>query len=204
MLQLIPRDKHFFAMFAELAKRLTAASRLLGQLFEEPHNLDHYVGAIKKQEHEADAITHDIIQRINQSLVTPIDREDIYLLASSLDNVIDLLDGTARRVAMFHIRETREPARRLTQVLIRAAGCIEAAVLQVKNPQTVSERARDIKRCEEEGDAIYHEAIGGLFAGSPDPLDVIKWKELYDTLEGAIDECEDVANVLETISIKHA
>ncbi len=204
MVRLIPRDRQFFAMFAEPAKRLTASAQLLAQLFAEPQRLDYYAAAIKEKEHEADSLTHDVIDRINKSLVTPFDREDIYLLASRLDNVIDLLDGTARRVTMFRITETREPAQRLTQVLVRAADCIEAAVADVKRPQIVGERAREIKRLEEEGDAIYHEAVGGLFAGTPDPLEVIKWKELYDTLESAIDGCEDVANVLESISIKHA
>jgi uncharacterized protein Yka (UPF0111/DUF47 family) len=126
------------------------------------------------------------------------------MLASRLDDVIDQLDGTARRAAMFHITEVKEPAKRMCAVLIRAAESIESAVKEMKKPKIVAQRSREIKLMEEEGDAIYHEAVGLLFKGTPNPLDVIKWKELYDTLEGAIDQCEDVANVLESISIKNS
>jgi uncharacterized protein Yka (UPF0111/DUF47 family) len=202
--RLIPRDTAFFAMFEQLAKRLTAAASLLSQLFADPKRLDHFAGSIKGVEHEADTITHDIISRIDKSFVTPIDREDIHLLASRLDNVIDLIDGTARRAVMFHITQVHESAKRLCNVLERAANYIEAAVPRMKDTQFVVEQARQVKLREEEGDAVYHEAVGELFRGTPDPLEVIKWKELYDTLERALDQCEDVANVLESIALKHA
>jgi hypothetical protein len=105
---------------------------------------------------------------------------------------------------MFRITETREPALQLTDVLVRAARCIEEAVRDIKKPQAVAEYGRKIKRLEEEGDAIYHQAVGDLFDGTPDPLQIIKWKELYDKLEEAMDECEDVSNVLESISLKNS
>lgn len=203
-MRLIPRDEQFFDLFSELAQRLAGSARLLERLFAEPDRLDDHVTAIKELEHQADNLTHDVIDRIDRSFVTPIDREDIHLLASRLDDVIDLLDGTARRAQMFHITEVREPARQLTGVLVRAADCIVVAVGGMKKPKLVQERARDLKRMEEEGDAIYHAAIGSLFEGTPDPLDVIRWKDLYDKLEDALDQCEDVANVLESISIKNS
>ena len=203
-MRLIPRDEKFFELFNELAGRLTKCARLLNELFTSPHRLDELCQAIKTIEHEADQLTYKVIARIDTSFVTPLDREDIYMLASRLDDVIDLLDGTARRVAMFHITEFREPAKRLSSVLTRAAEIIEAAVRDMKKPKVVAQHSRTIKQLEEEGDAIYNEAVGGLFIGTPDPIDVIKWKELYDTLEGAIDQCEDVANVLESISIKNS
>ena len=203
-MRLLPRDEQFYDLFNELAKRLTASSQLLRRLFAEPQRLEQYVSEIKKVEHEADSLTHEVSLRINKSFVTPFDREDIYMLASRLDEVIDLLDGTARRAAMFHITEAKESARRLCDVLIRAADSIESAVMNVKNSKIVAQRSRDIKEREEEGDVIYHEAVGALFEGKPDPIEVIKWKELYDTIERALDQCEDVANVLESISLKHA
>jgi uncharacterized protein len=202
-LRLIPRDEAFFEMFEQLAKRITTASRLLKQLFADPAHLEQHVAAIKAVEHEADELTHAIILRIDKSFVTPIDREDIHLLASELDDVVDLMDGTARRAEMFHITEVRESARTLCDVLIRATDHIEAAVAQMKDSRIVVARGRDIKLREEEGDQIYHQAIGDLFAGTPDPIEVIKWKELFDTLERALDQCEDVANVLESIALKH-
>ena len=201
---LIPRDEKFFDLFEALARRLCECADLVHRMFSDPHSLDQHVAAIKELEHQADQLTHDVIDRIDRSFVTPIDREDIHLLASRLDDVIDLLDGTARRAQMFHIRETREPAIRLSQVLQQAGAAIEAAVKDMKRPKVVAERARELKRLEEEGDAIYHAAVGDLFRGTPDPLDVIKWKDVYERLEDALDQCEDVANVLESISIKNS
>jgi predicted phosphate transport protein (TIGR00153 family) len=202
--RLIPRDDEFFNMFAELANRLTASAKLLHQLFSDPARIDEFVAAIKKVEHEADNLTHEVIARINKTFVTPIDREDIHLLTSRLDDVIDLIDGIARRAAMFHIKETKPPAIRLAEVLLKAADAIEAAVGSMKKPAVVAELSAELKRLEEEGDAIYHQSVGELFLGTPDPIEVIKWKELYDTLEDAIDHSEDVANVLESISLKNA
>ena len=203
-MRLIPRDEGFFVLFNELAKRLKEAARLLTKLFAEPDRLEHYVAAIKTVEHEADVLTHDVRARIDRSFVTPIDREDIHLLATELDDVIDLIDGTARRVLMFHINETREPARRLAETIAKAADRIEAGVAAIKQPAVVAACSRDIKKLEEEGDAIYQEAVGGLFAGTPDALEVIKWKELYDTLERTVDQCQGVGHVLESISLKNS
>jgi hypothetical protein len=201
--RIIPRDQQFFEMFADLSRRVSASARLLERLFAEPHNFQKHVVAIKDLEHEADVITHSVIERIHKVFVTPIDREDIHLLVQELDDVIDLIDSCARRADMFKIREARDGGLRLAEVLVRATEAIEWAVTSMKQPKIVEARSREIKRLEEEGDALYNAAVGELFAGTPDPLEVIKWKELYDTMERALDQCEDVANVLESISIKH-
>lgn len=202
-MRLIPRDEQFFRMFAEISRLLRESASKLCLLFAEPARTAEHVAAIKDLEHQADNLTHDILVRIDRTFVTPIDREDIHLLASRLDDVIDLLDGTARRAQMFHITETREPAQRLAGVLERAAAAIEAGVAVIQKPRELVQHTRDLKRLEEEGDTIYHEAVGQLFAGTPDPIEVIKWKELYDKLEDAIDQCDDVANVLESIALKN-
>ena len=202
-MRLIPRDEVFFSMFASLASRATASARLLAELFANPHRMAELVTAIKQIEHEADTITHDVIARINRTFVTPIDREDIHLLASRLDDVIDQIDGTARRALMFRINEVREPAMRMTAVLIKSGEAIEGAVTHVKKPTIVVQQSVKVKQLEEEGDALYHAAVGGLFEGTPDPIQVIKWKELYDTIERALDRCEDVANTLESIALKN-
>ena len=203
-MRLIPRDEHFYDMFSQVAKRLSSSATLLGQLFAEPQNRDRLVGEIKAVEHEADNLTHDVIARLNKSFITPMDREDIYELATQLDNVIDLVDGTARRVVMFRITDSRESARRLSQVLVRAARALEQATCNIKDMKTVIGRGREVKLLEEEGDAIYHEAVGELFSGGHDAIEVMKWKEVYDTLERALDKCEDVANVLEGIALKNS
>jgi len=191
-------------MFSDLAKHATTSATLLHDLFTDPAHLERYAAEIKEVEHRADNITRDVISRIDKSFVTPIDREDIHLLVSQLDNVVDLIDGTARRAAMFHITEVKEPAKLLCDVLLEATRSIESAVMNMRDSKQVVMRGREIKLKEEEGDALYHQAVGSLFAGHPDPLEVIKWKELYDTLERALDQCEDVANVLESIALKHA
>ncbi|HUP89031.1 MAG TPA: DUF47 family protein [Longimicrobiales bacterium] len=202
--RLIPKDQQFFELFADLARRITASARLLDKLLAEPHNLQQHAAAIKDLEHEADHITHSVIDRIHKVFVTPIDREDIHLLAQNLDEVIDLIDGCARRAQMFHIREVHENARKLSAVIVRATESIEWAVTSMKSQKIVETRSREIKRLEEEGDAIYTDAVGELFSGKLEALEVIKWKELYDTMERTLDQCEDVANVLESITIKHA
>jgi predicted phosphate transport protein (TIGR00153 family) len=193
-------------MFNELASRLTRSAELLMELFSAPDQISRLVTEIKTLEHEADLLTHEIIVRIDRSFVTPIDREDIHRLANVLDNSIDLIDGTARRVEMFNVTESHAPAREQCRVLLQAAREIEEAVKALKKPKVVSAQLSKIKLLEEEGDAIYHEAMGAMFRGDtpPDPIEVIKWKELYDTLEGALDECEDVGNVLESISLKNS
>jgi predicted phosphate transport protein (TIGR00153 family) len=202
--RLIPKDEGFFELFDGLADRMTRSSELLLALFSEPDRLDQYAREIKELEHQADDITHEIMMRIDRSFVTPLDREDIHMLATRLDNVVDLMDGTARRAQMFHLADRREPAKDLTKVLVEATKAIALAVKSIKDSQKVQLVGRDVKRLEEEGDAVYSAAVGALFEGTPNALDVIKWKELYDNLEHAIDECEDVLNVLESISLKNS
>ena len=202
--KLIPRDEQFFDLFNQLTAHLREAARMLVALFDDPQHVDDHVRAIKAVEHKADNLTSTINQRIDKSFVTPIDREDIHMLASRLDDVIDLLDGTARRFEMLHIEVVKDPARQLAKVLVQAAEHIESGVASIRQTKLVSEQAAHIKKLEEEGDAIYHAAVGELFAGHPDPLDVMKWKEMYDTLERATDSCMGVAQVLQSISLKNA
>jgi predicted phosphate transport protein (TIGR00153 family) len=202
--RLIPRDEQFFDLFNQLAGHLRTTAQLLDQLFAEPNRTTELVKQIKDVEHLADQLTLTISTRIDKSFITPIDREDIHLLASRLDDVIDRLDGTARRVVMLHINEVREPAKQMAHVICAAAELIAKAVVAIKRPSEVSEYATRIKQLEEEGDAIYHEAVGALFAGNPDPLEVIRWKEVYETLEIAIDQCMGVANAVHSISIKNS
>ncbi|HEY7236636.1 MAG TPA: DUF47 family protein [Gemmatimonadaceae bacterium] len=202
--RLIPRDEQFFDLFDQLTAYLTQTARMLAALFDDPGHVGDHVRLIKDVEHKADALTHAINQRIDKSFVTPIDREDIHMLASRLDDVIDLLDGAARRFEMLHIDVVKEPARQLARVLVQAAEHIQRGVSAIRQTKLVSEQAARIKRLEEEADAIYHAAVGDLFAGHPDPLDVMKWKEMYDTLERATDSCMGVAQVLQSISLKNA
>jgi uncharacterized protein Yka (UPF0111/DUF47 family) len=136
--------------------------------------------------------------------VTPFDREDIHELASELDDVIDLIDGAARRAQIFRIQRTRPAAVVLAEVLSRAGTTVEEGVRDMKNSKHVYAVSEKLKALEEEGDAVYHQAMGALFAEGGDTLEVIKWKDLYDKIEDALDRCEDVGNVLQSIAIKNA
>jgi len=183
---------------------MKSSADLLAQMFAEPQRLDYFVAAIKGVEHEADSITRDVSTRIDKSFITPLDREDIHNLAQELDNVVDLIDGTARRAAMFRIRDTRPFAQALAQILHKSVESLEQAVVEIKNPRAVAKHTRNVKVLEEEGDAVYQVAVGELFNGSPDAIEVIKWKELYDTLERAIDRCHSASIVVESISLKNS
>jgi uncharacterized protein Yka (UPF0111/DUF47 family) len=204
--RLMPRDEGFFDLFNQLAANLATTARMLNDLFAQPQRVREHVKAIKDVEHAADLLTATVNQRIDRTFITPIDREDIHTLASRLDDVIDLLDGTSRRFEMLHINEVKPPAQALAALLVRAADEIVGAVAALPSRKTaiVNQHATIIKQIEEEGDAIYHDAVGALFAGQPDPIDVIRWKEMYDTLEGTIDSCMGVAQALQSIALKNA
>ena len=203
-MRILPRDEKFYDMFTQLAKRLTASATLLHELFKSPGELNAKVATIKGLEHEADTLTHDIIDRIDRTFVTPFDREDIHALASELDDVIDLIDGTARRATIFRIQKTRPAAVVLAEVLERAARTVEEGVRDMKDAKHVYAISEKLKVLEEEGDAVYHDAMGALFAEGGDALEVVKWKDLYDKIEDALDQCEDVGNVLQSIALKNA
>jgi uncharacterized protein len=203
-LQLIPRDSQFYDLFAQVASRMSGSANLLHELFKDPSKLDQNVAQIKTLEHEADNLTHDTIDRINRTFVTPFDREDIHALAGHLDEVVDLIDGTARRFTIFHIRESRQHGVILSEVLLRATRAIEDTVRKMKDPKVVTAANRQLKMLEEEGDAVYHEAMEKLFLSTTDAIEVRKWKELYDKLEDAIDQCEDVGNTLQSIALKNS
>ncbi|MDQ8164363.1 MAG: DUF47 family protein [Gemmatimonadota bacterium] len=203
-MRLIPKDEGFFDLFDGLAERMTRSASILHELFAEPTRLDHFAAQIKELEHEADEITHEVMLRLDRSFVTPLDREDIHALATELDDVVDLIDGTARQAQMFHLADRKDAAKELTALILQATLAIKEAVIKVRQPKEVARIGRDIKKIEQQGDAVYTAAVAALFEGSPNPLEVIKWKGLYDNLEHALDEAEDVLNVLESISIKNS
>jgi hypothetical protein len=149
-------------------------------------------------------VTHEVITRLDRTFITPLDREDIHELASGLDDVVDLIDSLARRTQIFHIGESPKGAILLAEVVKRACEQLVIAVKNLsKNDGAVLTACIALKRHEEEGDSLYHEWLGRVFEGNPDPVYLIKWKEVYDNLERTLDHIEDAANVLESISIKH-
>jgi uncharacterized protein len=206
-MRLLPRDEKFFDMFSAVAAFSVESATLLQELLRaDAPRRTAIVDQIKRLEHQADQVTHEVVTRLDRVFITPLDREDIHLLASRLDDVIDLIDGTARRLQMFRAGKSPDGAVLMADVIGRAVAQLQVAVrsLEKNKAGTVLEACVQVKRLEEEGDSLYHEWLGRLFEGDPDPLNVIKWKEIYDNLEKTLDDIEDAANVLESISIKHA
>ena len=204
-MRLLPRTEEFFALFVAVAQRNKEAAQHLHDLFEaSPDRRRPIVDAIKRLEHEADQVTHEVVNRLDRTFITPLDREDIYQLASDLDDVMDAMDGTARRSQIFRVGQAPPGVKQLTEVILRMVAVLAEAVGRLKKGDDVMRYCIEAKRLEEEGDAIYQEALGRLLETERDALEVIKWKEIYDTLELTLDQAEDVANVLESITLKHA
>jgi predicted phosphate transport protein (TIGR00153 family) len=203
--RLLPRDERFFELFTALAATSVTAAQKLAELFRrtDPERWQ-LVDVIKELEHDADEVTHEIVTRLDRTFITPFDPEDIHELASRLDDIMDRIDSTARRAQIFRIGEVPEGARLLCDAVHRTAVQVLNAVQALRDGPSaaVLEACREIKRVEEEGDALYHLWLGRLFEGTHDALTVIKWKELYDTLEKTLDSAEDAANVLESVTIK--
>lgn len=203
-MKLFSKDETFFDHFKQLAVHIGSAATLLKTLFETPSDSIRIAGLIKKVETDGDAIVHLINQRIDTSFVTPLDREDIHLLAKRLDNVIDLINGAARRVVMFRVTESRAGGVEMAELVIRASREILESVGDVTKRQAMLEHGRTMKSIEEEGDALYAKYVGSLFEVEMPAIEVLKWKEIYDALEHTLDECEDVSNVLESIALKNS
>src|SRR5881628_518146 len=203
--RLLPREEEFFDLFVAVADRNKEAAQHLRELFDAPpERRTPHIEAIKRLEHEADQVTHEVVNRLDRTFITPLDREDIHQLASDLDDVMDAMDGTARRSQIFRLGLAPQGVKQLTEVIERMVTVLGEGVGRLKKGDDVMRYCIEAKQLEEEGDAIYHESLGQLFEKERDALEVIKWKEIYDTLEMTLDQGEDVANVLESITLKHA
>ncbi len=203
--KLLPREEQYFTLFAQMTSYINDAARTLVEMMSH-HDGDYqeYVQRIKSIEHACDDLTHNVSTRLNQSFITPFDREDIYMMSKALDDVVDLIDGAARAVVMYDIHEVTEPAKQLAGVIQRMALQLNEVVSILQKPKGVTERLVELHRLENEGDDIYHRAVAALFHDRGDPLEVVKWKDVYEKLEAAIDRCENVANIIEGVIIKHS
>jgi predicted phosphate transport protein (TIGR00153 family) len=201
--RLIPREEKFYDDFKMMADQLKRGARMLESMFAVDPPIADKAHEIKEVEHQCDFLTHEIIQRLNKTFVTPIDREDIHELARTLDDVMDAIDNAASLIPLYRIHMIRPGARELTRIIIQQTDEIRAAVEALEQRKGVLERAIEINRLENEADRIHRQAISQLFEEERDPVMVIKWKEIYDILEEATDACEDVANLLENVVVKH-
>ena len=199
----IPREEKFYADFAAMADQLRNGARLLEQMFASEPPVADKAHEIKEVEHKCDFLTHEIIKRLNQTFVTPMDREDIHALARALDDVMDAIDNAAALVPLYHVTKLRPGVQEMTKVILQSTDELRAAVEALERKTGVLERTVEINRLENEADRIHQRAVGQLFEQEKDPIAVMKWKEILDLLESATDRCEDVANLLENIVVKH-
>jgi uncharacterized protein len=201
--RLIPRDERFFEDFVAMAEELRGGARLLKQMLAvDPPDMAK-ADAIKDVEHICDGRTRAIIDRLNRTFVTPLDREDIHALAISLDDVMDAIDAAAAVTRLYKITQVRQGARRLTEIVCDSTDRLVEAMGALEKGTGVVELTARVDQLEREADRVHQDAIVALFDEERDPIVVIKWKELLDFLEAATDRCEDVANLLEGVMVKH-
>lgn len=205
MVRIIPRDAKFFDMFAEMSENLTEAARVLTEALKtDCTNVDARVRQIKDLEHRGDEMTHAILKKLNQTFITPFDREDIHRLASSIDDVLDFVNAAAVRMMLYKITNPPPAAGELAAIIVQQSEEIAKACSLLEKGHHVLEHCVEINRLEDQADQICRGAIAHLFEYEKDPITLIKFKELYEVLETATDKAEDAANVLEAVVLKSA
>ena len=205
MFNLIPKEVRFFDEFERQSANIKRAADLLRDLIYEFSDARAKAYAIKNVEHEGDVITHQIVKRLNTTFITPLDREDIYALATRLDDVLDYIEAAAERLVVYRIKVPTSASRALADVIVRIASATDAAIkcLRTLDPE-YHVHIMEVNRLENEADALLRDSLVALFEENADPIEVIKWKEINETLEIVTDRCEDVANEIEGIILKMA
>jgi len=202
-LSLIPKEHDYFGLFSDLAANLDEAAQLLVTFMEDYEHAKSIGAAILEHEHVGDKILHDIVKRLNRSFITPIDREDIYDLVATMDEVLDNIEQATDAMVLYRVEAPTEYAVRQARVIAEAAAVLHQLINDLEKQTDLMERVISINSLENEGDRIAREAIAALFDDDIDAKEVIKWKDIYEVLESAIDECEHVANVIESIVLKN-
>ncbi len=203
----MPREEKFFELFEGSAQNMVKAAQILKEMVYTWENVGERVSEITELEHEGDTITHQIMDQLNRTFVTPFDREDIALLAHTLDDVTDFIQAAADAMLIYKVDRPGQSARELSDAIVQAATEVERAMPQLRHRgefKQILERCVEINRLENVADEVYRSAMSELFDNSTDMANVIKWREIYEHMESATDRCEDVANVLEGVAIKHA
>ena len=195
------RPRHFYQVFADLARAASEAARILHRILAEPHPFTALLAEMTEVERVAADARQELLDLTGNATVTPLDREAVHQVVSGLGGLVSLLHHTAQGVQDHRLAHTGEAARALAELLVRATGCIEESVAQLKHPEVVIEMRTGMERLCEEGIAIYDRASGTLFSGAPDAMEVLRWKEVYDALEQALAECRSVQNMLSSIAL---
>jgi hypothetical protein len=205
MFSLIPREEKFFELFEAQAAYNVEAARIFKELVGKWDLESPLFKKLQDIEHEADITTHEVYDRLNRTFIAPFDREDIHELASELDDIVDLVQSVSSRMQIYRVDRSDPALLSLCDILLSATENIQRAVVELRHPdkaRRVLDYCIEINRLENAGDRALEEALRHLFEGRPDPLEVIKWKEIYEGIEISIDKCEDVANIFETILVK--
>jgi len=205
MFGLIPKDEKFFLMFREMSANIVEGAQLLKDMldnFEDPSTSQR---KIKEVEHKGDSQTHEIIKKLNKSFITPFDREDIYALSGALDDILDLIDASAQRIVMYNVEKPTPESKELAFIILKSCQILEKAIGKLGGKlEPISEYCVEVNAMENEADRVCREAISRLFDEEKDPIQLLKWKEIYETLERSTDKCEDAANILESVVLKNA
>jgi predicted phosphate transport protein (TIGR00153 family) len=200
----LPREEGFFDLFAKQADNINAGSNALLKMLSHYTGVPEQVQIVKAFEHEGDEITHSIFTKLNQTFITPFDREDIHELCSQLDDIIDLIDAAASRFVLYRVDAVRPGTVDLVKVLVSATAEVQAAVRAIETPDKALKHCIEINRFENESDRLCRTLIAQLFDEEKDSVQIIKWKEIFEVIETAVDKCEDVANVIEGVILKSA
>lgn len=203
--RLLPRETSFFDFFDEHAALTVSGSKELLALVGDGANIAPRAKRIKEIEHEADIVTHRCVEALHTTFITPIDRNDIHRLITRMDDVLDYIEAAADRIALYEITETSEDMKRLAEVLVRSAEAMETAVRglrDLRQPEIMRQACVNVNRLENEADALLRTALASLFRIEKNPIQLIKWKEVYEIFEVATDRCEDVANVIEGVALE--
>jgi len=206
MFNLLPKDTVFYDLFENIADRVVASATHLQKLTQDFPRIDASIQMIRNEEHEADNLCHAALDRLDRTFITPFDREDIHTLVGGLDDIVDAIDALVKRLPLFHVKNIPSGFVKQTEVLLAAARAVDEAVTRLRKSRKLSDlsdKLIEIHHQESIGDDNHHAAMSELFSGGTDTLEVIKWKELYDYIEEAIDGCEDVGNTLERIVLKN-
>ncbi len=203
-LRLIPREERFFDLFVEDAANVLGAARLLEAMLRTYDQLERRAGEIRDAEHRGDELSHNIGRRLESTFVTPFDREDIHALISALDDVLDYIEEVADTFVLYGIDAPTAEAVQQASIIVRQCEQLHEALAHLRGFKGLEKYWIEVHRLENEGDRQSRAAVSGLFRGEQDPIDVIKWKDIYALLETTVDKCEDVANIIERIVVKHA
>jgi len=203
-ISLLPREDNFFLLFEKASDNLVTGVHLLQEFLEHYENVEEKAQKLKDIEHQGDLITHEIVEKLNRTFITPIDREDIHALASNLDDVLDSIEAVVNRILIFKIPTPTEPLKAMGRILVQACEQINKAVHSLRKLDHLMTFCIEIKRLETQADDISRHQLMELFENEKDPIAVIKWKEIYGRMESAADECADIAKIVESIVVKNA